>query len=120
MTPEQPEALPEGAVLSIDSSIADPPPTIDAPEEKAPTPGAFMTPEKFLGILRKMVATEQMTLEQARQMRKQMGITQSYFTGTKITDEERRERRHRVKASRRINRHNGSGKGQKRNHGRGD
>lgn len=111
--------VPEGAVLAIDSSVADPPPAIEAPEPKQ-TPGAFISPEKMMGLLKKMVDTEQMTAEQARTMRRQFGITQSYFTGAKISREEKKAKKKIADASRRTNRYNASTKGQKRSHGRGD
>lgn len=111
--------VPEGAVLAIDSSIADALPTIEAPEPKQ-TPGAHMTPQKLMKMLKKMVDSEQLTPEQARTMRKQFGISQAYFTGKHITVEEKKKKKEIVTASKRANRYNGSTKGQKRSHGRGD
>jgi hypothetical protein len=110
-----------GATLAIDSSIADALPVIDAPEVEQPkqTPGAHMTPEKLMGLLRKMVNSEQMTKEQARQMRRQFGITQSYFTGKKVSREEKKKKKAIATASKRANRYNESSKGVSRQRGRG-
>ena len=114
--------VPEGAVLALDSSIADPPPKLDPPKDKefVPTPGAFMTPDKFMGILKKMVDSEQISPKQAKQMRQQFGVKQSYFTGTKIDPVKNKEKKAVAQSSRVANRYNGSSKGQKRSHGRGD
>lgn len=112
--------VPEGAILAIDSSIADPPPKLDPPAEPEHKHGPRMTPEKMMGLLKKMVDTEQMTPEQARQMRKQFGISQAYFTGVKISKEDKKKKKAIADASRKANRYNGSTKGAKRSHGRGD
>lgn len=120
MESEKPqEQIPEGATLAIDSSIADPPPTIDPPAAK-PTNGAHMTPKKLMALLKNMVDSEQMTKEQARAMRKQFGLSQAYFTGKHITRDEKKKKQAIVDASRKANRYNGSTKGQKHSHGRGD
>lgn len=114
------DTIPEGAVLSIDSSIADPPPTLDAPQEveQKQTPGTFMTPEKLMGLLKKMVETEQVTPEQARTMRQQFGISQAYFTGKKVSREEKKKKKAIATASKRANRYNESSKGVSRQRGR--
>lgn len=117
METEKQEETP-GATLAIDSSIANPPPTIEAPEPKQ-TPGAHMTPEKLMGLVKKMVDSEQITPEQARTMRRQFGITQSYFTGKKVSREEKNKKKKIADASKRKNRYNESTKGVSRQRGRG-
>lgn len=113
-------AIPEGAILAIDSSVADPLPVIDPPEQPKQTPGAHMTPEKLMEMLKVMVDTEQLTPEQAQTMRRQFGITQSYFTGSKTSRADKKKKKAIAENSRKANRYNGSTKGQKRSHGRGD
>lgn len=82
-----------------------------------PTPGAFMTPQKLMKLLKNMVDTDQVTPHQARQMRQQFGISQAYFTGKKVSREEKNAKKRTADASRRENRYNESAKGQKRNNG---
>ncbi len=118
MDPEQPkEETAQGATLAIDSSIADPPPAI-TPEEPKQTPGAFMTPDKLMGLLKKMVDTEQVSPEQARSMRRQFGITNNYFTKPKVSREEKKKKKAIATASKRANRYNESTKGVSRQRGR--
>lgn len=111
-------AVPEGTVLAIDSSVADSLPTIDPPEQAKQTPGAFMTSGKLMGMLKKMVDSQQMTQEQAQTMRRQFGISQSYFTGKKVSREEKNKKKAITKASKRANRYNESTKGVSRQRGR--
>lgn len=117
---QQTSEVPSGAVLTIDSSIADPPPKLDTPEtvEHTQTPGAHMTPQKLMGLLKTMVNEEQITPEQARTMRRQFGVTQSYFTGKKISPEKKKHKKAIAQASRVKNRYNESTKGVSRQRGR--
>lgn len=125
--------MPEGATLNISSNEVELPPDfvdeqdlVEASSTERPqfksAPGAFMTPEKFMKALKHMVDTDQLTPEQARQMRTQFGVTQAYFTGKKVSREHKNAKKKIATESRRKNRVNGSTKGQKRtsHQGRGD
>lgn len=108
------DILPEGATLHLDSSVLDP---VEGPipEQKR----IHMTPDKFLGVLRKMFEGEKITRAQMIEMRRRFGITNSYFTKPKTDKAKKKKAKAVAKASRRRNRYNNSTKGQKRTHGVG-
>lgn len=73
--------------------------------------------EQFLTMIRGMLIDEKITLRQARELRRQFGISNAYFTKKKVSAAKKKRRRVMAKASRRKNRHNNSMKGHKRNSG---
>lgn len=87
--------------LSLDSSIADPPPTLEAPKV---APKVNFTPEKLMGMLRQMVDDGNIDRHQAAEMRRKFGISTGYFTKKKVSDEERKKKRKAAKVARRFNR----------------
>lgn len=104
----------EDGTLTLDSSIVDVLAPIEtaAEEPRKQTPGAFMTAQKLMTMIKKMVDSEQITRQQARDMRRKFGISQAYFTGKKVLREKKTILKKITDNSKRINRHNGSTKGQ--------
>lgn len=103
------DVLPEGATLVLDSE------SVDSPEAMGPSvPQRRITRESFLGILRKLLATEQISPRQAREMRHKFGISNKSFGKKKVDLAKKKRKRKIAKASRRANRYNGSIKGQYR------
>ena len=80
-------------------------------------PRKTINPEQFLTMLRGMLIDEKISLRQARELRRQFGITNAYFTKKKVSNEQKKRKRAMAAMSRKRNRHNGSTKGQKRNSG---
>lgn len=110
------DTLPEGAelVLNTDDFVDE---ATTLPEPKKQAPGAFLSVEKFLGLLRHMVVTEQITKRQAREMRQKFGITNNYFTKPKVDAVKKAKRKAIANASRLRNLDTACTKGQKRHHG---
>jgi hypothetical protein len=73
--------------------------------------------EQFLTMIRGMLIDEKITLRQARELRRQFGISNSYFTKKKVSVTKKKRKRAIAAMSRRKNRYNCSTKGHKRNNG---
>ncbi len=76
-----------------------------------------LTQNKFMEVLRKMLGTEQITQQQMLEMRRRFGISNASFHKKKADPAKKKRARKLARAKRRVNRHNGSLKGQTRNHG---
>lgn len=83
-----------------------------AEEGESVTRKTINTVEEILATLRAAVKGGQITRQQSRSFRKDLGITQAFFTRKQLTPAQRKAKRLQQKKSRKINR--GRVKGQKR------
>jgi hypothetical protein len=104
---------PQGATLNLDSSTLDP---VEAPVQQ-PQKQIQLTRDKFMNILRNMLASEQITRQQMLEMRRRFGISNASFHKKKRDPEKEKRAKKLARARRRVNRLNNSTKGQKRNNG---
>lgn len=95
----------------IKPEVADTPIATTEPVMKVAKPNM----QKFLSTLAGAVSKGDVTPQQARELRQQLGITQAAFTKKKRDEAKAKNRRKMAKASKRRNR--GLGKGQKRTGG---
>lgn len=103
----------EDGILTLDSSVDDVLAPVNTTEEpRKQVPGAFMTAKKLMKMIKQMVVSETLTRHQARDMRRNFGISQAYFTGKKVSREKKNILKKIADNSKRINRHNDSTKGQ--------
>ena len=109
------DQLPEGATLVLDSSELTPEQTQG---EGEPQKQITLTPDKFMDVLRKMLASDQITRRQMLEMRRRFGITNASFHKKKVDAAKKKRKRALAYRNRRANRLNNSTKGQKRNNGR--
>lgn len=101
------DTLPEGATLVLNSEELVPETLV---EERKPT--MALTREKFLGILSRMLADEEITRSQAMEMRRRFGISNASFHAKKINKAKKKKARKLAYHNRRVNRLNGSTRGQ--------
>lgn len=127
--PEQVVLDEEGTTLELNSDILDMDKKTSSSRmypaskemQKAIEPGQKeikLSSNKFMEVLKKMLGTEQITHEQMLEMRRRFGITNASFHAKKVDPAKKKRARKLARAKRRINRHNGSMKGQSRNGGK--
>lgn len=107
------DELPEGATLTLSTEDLLPETII---EERQPT--MALTREKFLGIISRMLASEEITQRQAMEMRRRFGISNASFHAKKVDSKKKKKARKLAARNRKVNRWNGSKKGESKQQNR--
>lgn len=102
-----------GETLMLNSSDIEPI-KVNPPEQEQPK--TTLTRDKFMNILSQMIASGDITPRQAMEMRGRFGITNASFHNKKINKAKKKKAKALAYRNRRINRLNGSTKGQTKQH----